>query len=542
VTPGLPPARVNVSFDTIGQVIYRSAGSVHLPTKLIWVQGLTDSSQELNDTTATFAMALCAPFDPGEDGTYTVMYNDIAIFDTAGGPLNIPSTITSDPLVIQQISLALLGMAIYPGTEAQLPDALILADRGAAVTPAFRGMRYITIPDWPLAIPFNNISFIFTRNSAGIQGQQSSTYVTCGLGFTPPATAPFCTGDTCCFTRATEDGFAWVDLGAHHFFPGGFIECGMFGYAGPGVSQPVHLMAGSAFPDSSNFGNSFEPEGPHDDPEDVDRVLYGHMEYSYDKINWYFARCNPSPSLYIYPNHSSFSHGYSQFQALSYNSVTRVFYAYLSLLWYRSNFNDFTPGRPVSNVYPDGTGGLGYESTDGINWVATTTFTQPAQVDAFINQGDNVQWAQDLMGAQGTDRRTGRTIRIEPVTIPDTFFFVPPQWNHTYKTTQVVKVTDVVTGFSFTINPSTNEINPTVSEANSFAAMHVAEVNGTFIVGGGSAFTFGQSWIAASGDGGRTWNTVVNDTVTAAAFGVTTALSAKVGNRFMVDYQYSNRY
>ncbi len=50
---------------------------------------------------------------------------------------------------------ALEGMVIYPGDEAQLPSPLIVADKGAAATNAFRGIRYVTIPGWPFAATFN---------------------------------------------------------------------------------------------------------------------------------------------------------------------------------------------------------------------------------------------------------------------------------------------------------------------------------------------------------------------------------------------------
>jgi hypothetical protein len=177
VAPAPVPVHLQFNFDTIGQIEYRAIGSVKLPLKLIWVKGVIDSSTVITSDTITFAAALCAPFDPGESlHNIGVMIGDVVAFSDAG--VVIPNGVT-DPADQARLTAALTSMTLYNGTEGQLPDPQILADRGAATTPAFRGTRYVVVTDWPTRVPFNNLSIIFSRASAGVQGQAPSSVAVC---------------------------------------------------------------------------------------------------------------------------------------------------------------------------------------------------------------------------------------------------------------------------------------------------------------------------------------------------------------------------
>jgi hypothetical protein len=236
------PAQTRFTFDTIGQEIYRSIGDVRLPARIIWLNGITTYGQSvLANTTISFAAALCAPFDPAEElFVAAVMLGGEIIFDSQTGVI-VPPTLT-DPTVIAQMTAALGGMIVYRGTEGQLPDPSILADRGVAVTPAFRGMRYVVVPDWPVALPLNNMSFIFTRTSPGAQGQAPTSVAVCGIGNEPqPLGVPYAAGDGSCSTYYSPDGKTWYCFGANILGSGGSVFCGISAKVG---GFDVYLMAG----------------------------------------------------------------------------------------------------------------------------------------------------------------------------------------------------------------------------------------------------------------------------------------------------------
>jgi hypothetical protein len=153
------------TFDTIGQTIYRTIGHCLLPLRLIWAQGISESGQLVGSTvidsttglptttaptTITFAAALCAPIDPDEEGIVSALImGGIAIFDNGGGGFIAP--VGMDPTTAALLEASVNSAVVYPGDEAQEPAPLIVADKGAAATNAFRGLRYIIFPNYPLA-------------------------------------------------------------------------------------------------------------------------------------------------------------------------------------------------------------------------------------------------------------------------------------------------------------------------------------------------------------------------------------------------------
>ncbi len=99
--------------------------------------------------TMTFAAALCNPIDPLELGNITAIYDGATgIYSLDGGGFILPPD-WSD-VNAAQLQDALNNSLVYPGTEAQTPAPLIVADRGASQTNAFRGLRYIIIPNYPI--------------------------------------------------------------------------------------------------------------------------------------------------------------------------------------------------------------------------------------------------------------------------------------------------------------------------------------------------------------------------------------------------------
>lgn len=162
--PPSNPPHLQFTLDTIGQTIFRSIGDCRLPLRTIWVQGIANAGDVLPEgaTSWTFAAALCAPFDPTETGDFAALYdgNDLIFTPDDGVTPPVAWSAGDQELLLQ----ALTNATFYPGDEAQEPDPLIVADKGAEIANAFRGLRYIVVPGYPLRQP--QLSVIWTRNNS----------------------------------------------------------------------------------------------------------------------------------------------------------------------------------------------------------------------------------------------------------------------------------------------------------------------------------------------------------------------------------------
>lgn len=158
----IPPQMV-ITFDTIGQLIYSTFGHARMPLRYLWVQGVAESGQVVTGDTITFAAALCAPIDPLEEGeTFGIFDGGAQVFDLVNG-ITIPAN--WDPLRAALLVASLATAVIYPGTEGQDPDPTILDDKTAALTPAFAGLRYIVLQDYPTNGGLPNLSTQFNRTN-----------------------------------------------------------------------------------------------------------------------------------------------------------------------------------------------------------------------------------------------------------------------------------------------------------------------------------------------------------------------------------------
>jgi hypothetical protein len=147
VTPAPTPPQFKFTFDTIGQVIFRSIGHCRLPLRTLWALGINESGDVSISNTQTFAAAICAPIDPLEEGEI------FAIWDGGSQTFNSSGVITPagwTPEDAALLATSLANVVIFPGDEAQLPASLIVADKGADKTNAFRGIRYLIFPDYPI--------------------------------------------------------------------------------------------------------------------------------------------------------------------------------------------------------------------------------------------------------------------------------------------------------------------------------------------------------------------------------------------------------
>lgn len=147
LTAAPTPAQYKFSFDTIGQVIFRSIGHCRLPIRTIWAKGVNESGDSTISNTQTFAGALCMPIDALEDiEVFRIWDGGNNIFND--GDVIAPAGWSPDDATLLSTSLA--NLRIYPGDESQLPDSLIVADKGASLTNAFRGIRYLIFIDYPI--------------------------------------------------------------------------------------------------------------------------------------------------------------------------------------------------------------------------------------------------------------------------------------------------------------------------------------------------------------------------------------------------------
>ena len=178
-----------ITFDTIGQTIFLTLGHGRTPLRFIWVQGLNSQGDILEADSITFAAALCEPLDPLEDG------NSFSIFDGAQQVYNeidgITPPVNWDPVRQALLVASLATAVIYPGTEGQDPDPSIVADKGASVVSANRGIRYIVLQDYPSSgLP--SLSLVWQRtnpNSPGTKGKKPKPpKTTIAVEFAPGAT------------------------------------------------------------------------------------------------------------------------------------------------------------------------------------------------------------------------------------------------------------------------------------------------------------------------------------------------------------------
>jgi hypothetical protein len=164
VGPAPVPPQFKFTFDTIGQTIVRSIGNCRLLIKPIWALGIIESGDTTISNTQTFAGAVCAPIDPLEEGEIgRVWAGGSLIFNS--GEVVAPSGWSAGDAALLAASLS--SIVQFPGNEAQLPATLIVADKGADRTNAFRGIRYFIFPNYPIkngGLPQLSVEFLRTNS------------------------------------------------------------------------------------------------------------------------------------------------------------------------------------------------------------------------------------------------------------------------------------------------------------------------------------------------------------------------------------------
>lgn len=109
---------------------------------------------------ATFAVAFCE----GPADVLRIWADSKLIYDSTGKTAVLLNTGITDNGLSQTVSFSPL---IYKGTNDQMPDPTIQADRGIPNTPAFRGICYVMFVNFPLADFGNRIPNIRAELSSG---------------------------------------------------------------------------------------------------------------------------------------------------------------------------------------------------------------------------------------------------------------------------------------------------------------------------------------------------------------------------------------
>jgi hypothetical protein len=151
-----------VQTSTYGRMIPIVFGSVRIAGNVIWSRPI----QELATTTTTRSGGkggASARKTSSSSTTYSY-YVTLAIA-VCEGELSRISRVWADS---QLLDLSQGTYRIYKGSQTQMPDPLIESYQGVGATPAYRGLAYIVIEDFPLAnfgnrIP--NFSFEVTRKT-----------------------------------------------------------------------------------------------------------------------------------------------------------------------------------------------------------------------------------------------------------------------------------------------------------------------------------------------------------------------------------------
>lgn len=161
---------LKVSASTLGAAIPQGYGTFRLGSNMIWTTGIRETSRTRRagkggpkQTTfsydASFALAIC---EGPIDDVLRIWADGKLVYDITGGATRTPFDEAGDSFGEAVINAAAgtLGatrnqtdnfrIRIYRGTEDQLPDSLIEADRGVGNVSAHRGIAYVVFENLEL--------------------------------------------------------------------------------------------------------------------------------------------------------------------------------------------------------------------------------------------------------------------------------------------------------------------------------------------------------------------------------------------------------
>ena len=167
-----------VQTSTYGRMIPMVFGTVRIAGNVIWSRPI----KEMVTTTTTTQGGGKGGGSAKKSKTTTTQYSyyvTLAIAVCEGEVAQVNRVWADSKL----LDLSKGTYRVYKGTETQMPDALIEGFHGVGATPAYRGLAYVVIEDFPLAdfgnrIP--NFSFEVTRRApqADVAGQTVESMIT----------------------------------------------------------------------------------------------------------------------------------------------------------------------------------------------------------------------------------------------------------------------------------------------------------------------------------------------------------------------------
>jgi hypothetical protein len=186
-----------VTASTYGNAIPRLYGTARMSGNMIWTSGIKETKVKKKTgkggakaTTYTYSASFAIAFCVGPVSQVLRLWGDTKL-------ISGDATITLQPgqkykdyvkLLNKQKKKASVKYRIYLGDENQLPDSIIVADKGEENTPAYRGLCYVVFDDFPLEdygnrIPSitaeisNNNTFSFPRVDPGMAQPAGATGV-----------------------------------------------------------------------------------------------------------------------------------------------------------------------------------------------------------------------------------------------------------------------------------------------------------------------------------------------------------------------------
>lgn len=143
-------ADLSVQVSTYGKMVPLVYGTVRIAGNVIWSRPI----KETPITTTSSSGGGKGGSGRVETKTTTYQYSVSLAISLCEGPINSILRVWADA---DQLDLSLGTYRVYKGYEDQLPDTFIESFEGVGSTPAYRGMAYVVIEDFPLADYGNRI-------------------------------------------------------------------------------------------------------------------------------------------------------------------------------------------------------------------------------------------------------------------------------------------------------------------------------------------------------------------------------------------------
>ncbi len=150
-----------VQTSTYGRMIPIIYGNVRVAGNIIW-------SRPIKETANTTTVSSGGKGGGGVSQSQTSYSYSISLaIALCEGPIDDIVRVWADAKLLDPTNAGSVAFRLYKGTEDQMPDPFIESFEGVGKTPAYRGMTYVVIEDFPLADYGNripNFTFEIKRN------------------------------------------------------------------------------------------------------------------------------------------------------------------------------------------------------------------------------------------------------------------------------------------------------------------------------------------------------------------------------------------